>query len=138
MSKTTASGRARPRVRQLGATTLVTALLSAVLTGCGGGGDDIDYFGAIALNPVTRAASIVANHRSQGEANSAALNLCTGSCSVVLTFGNGMCGALARSTLGTVGYASNASKSQAEANAMSQCRSAGGNGCEILLSMCNG
>jgi hypothetical protein len=137
MSHTTAKAPVRPRARRLGAATVLGALLSALLAGCGGG-EDVDYFGAIALNPQTRAASIVANHQSQGEANSAALNLCTGSCSVVLTFGNGMCGALARSTLGTVGYASNSSKSQAEANAMSQCRSLGGSGCEVLLSMCNG
>lgn len=112
-------------------------VLAVALVGCGGGGD-YDYYGAIAINSVTRAGGISANYQSQGDANSAALGQCGGGCTVAATFGNGSCGAVARGTDGAVGYAVASSKSQAESGALSQCRSVGGVACEIRLSACNG
>ena len=108
------------------------------LSGCGGGGEDVDYYGAISVNSLTRAAGISANYTSQNEANARANSECGSGCSVVATFGNGMCGALARGTDFAVGYAVASSKSQAESNALSQCRSGGGISCAVRLSACNG
>jgi hypothetical protein len=98
----------------------------------------VDYFGAIAVNSLTRAAGISANYTSQNEANARANSECGSGCSVVATFGNGMCGALARGSDFAVGYAVASTKSQAESNAQSQCRSVGGISCVVRLSECNG
>lgn len=116
----------------------LSVLAAVTLSGCGGGGEDVDYFGAIAVNSLTRAAGISANYTSQNEANVRAGIECGSGCSVVATFGNGMCGALSRGTDGAVGYAVASSRSQAEANALSQCRSVGGISCVVRLSECNG
>ena len=116
----------------------LSVLAAVTLSGCGGGGEDVDYFGAIAVNSLTRAAGISANYTSQNEANVRAGIECGSGCSVVATFGNGMCGALSRGTDGAVGYAVASSISQAEANALSQCRSVGGISCVVRLSECNG
>ena len=116
----------------------LSVLAAVTLSGCGGGGEDVDYFGAIAVNSLTRAAGISANYTSQNEANVRAGIECGSGCSVVATFGNGMCGALSRGTDGAVGYAVASSRSQAEANALSQCRSVGGISCAVRLSECNG
>jgi hypothetical protein len=116
----------------------LSALAAAALSGCGGGGEDVDYFGAIAVNSLTRAAGISANYTSQNEANARANSECGSGCSVVATFGNGMCGALARGSDFAVGYAVASTKSQAESNAQSQCRSVGGISCVVRLSECNG
>jgi hypothetical protein len=116
----------------------LSVLAAAVLSGCGGGGEDVDYFGAISVNSLTRAAGISANYTSQNEANVRASAECGSGCSVVATFGNGMCGALARGADGAVGYAVATSRSQAESNALSQCRSVGGISCAVRLSECNG
>jgi hypothetical protein len=116
----------------------LSVLAAAVLSGCGGGGEDVDYFGAIAVNSLTRAAGISANYTSQNEANARANSECGSGCSVVATFGNGMCGALARGSDFAVGYAVASTKSQAESNAQSQCRSVGGISCVVRLSECNG
>ena len=111
--------------------------VTLALAGCGGGGD-YDYFGAIAINSITRAGGISTNYQSQGEANNAALGQCGSGCAVVATFGNGSCGAVARGSDGALGYTIAGSKSQAESGALSQCRSVGGIACEIKLSACNG
>ena len=116
----------------------LSVLAAVTLSGCGGGGEDVDYFGAIAVNSLTRAAGISANYTNQNEANVRAGIECGSGCSVVATFGNGMCGALSRGTDGAVGYAVASSRSQAEANALSQCRSVGGISCAVRLSECNG
>jgi hypothetical protein len=116
----------------------LSVLAAAALSGCGGGGEDVDYFGAIAVNSLTRAAGISANYTSQNEANARANSECGSGCSVVATFGNGMCGALARGSDFAVGYAVASTKSQAESNAQSQCRSVGGISCAVRLSECNG
>ena len=116
----------------------LSVLAAVTLSGCGGGGEDVDYFGAIAVNTLTRAAGISANYTNQNEANVRAGIECGSGCSVVATFGNGMCGALSRGTDGAVGYAVASSRSQAEANALSQCRSVGGISCAVRLSECNG
>ena len=116
----------------------LSALAAAALSGFGGGGEDVDYFGAIAVNSLTRAAGISANYTSQNEANARANSECGSGCSVVATFGNGMCGALARGSDFAVGYAVASTKSQAESNAQSQCRSVGGISCVVRLSECNG
>jgi hypothetical protein len=116
----------------------LSVLAAAALSGCGGGGEDVDYFGAIAVNSLTRAAGISANYTSQNEANARANSECGSGCSVVATFGNGMCGALARGSDFAVGYAVASTKSQAESNAQSQCRSVGGISCVVRLSECNG
>jgi hypothetical protein len=118
--------------------TALSVLAAAALSGCGGGGEDVDYFGAIAVNSLTRAAGISANYTSQNEANARANSECGSGCSVVATFGNGMCGALARGSDFAVGYAVASTKSQAESNAQSQCRSVGGISCVVRLSECNG
>ena len=118
--------------------TALSVLSAAALSGCGGGGEDVNYFGAIAVNSLTRAAGISANYTSQNEANARANSECGPGCSVVATFGNGMCGALARGTDFAVGYSVASSKSQAESNALSQCRSVGGISCAVRLSECNG
>jgi hypothetical protein len=117
--------------------TSLTVLAAVALAGCGGG-EEVDYYGAIAVNPTTRAAGISYNYQSQADANAGASSQCGLGCSVVATYGNGMCGALARGSNGAVGYAVNSSKSQAESTALSQCRSAGGTLCAIGLSECNG
>ena len=83
----------------------LSVLAAVTLSGCGGGGEDVDYFGAIAVNSLTRAAGISANYTNQNEANVRAGIECGSGCSVVATFGNGMCGALSRGTDGAVGYA---------------------------------
>ncbi len=98
----------------------------------------MNYFGAIAVNSLTRAAGISANYTSQNEANARANGECGSGCSVVATFGNGMCGALARGSDFSVGYAVASAKSQAESSALSQCRSVGGISCVVRLSECNG
>ena len=116
----------------------LSVLAAVTLSGCGGGGEDVDYFVAIAVNSLTRAVGISANFTSQNEANVRAGIECGSGCSVVATFGNGMCGALSRGTDGAVGYAVASSRSQAEANALSQCRSVGGISCAVRLSECNG
>jgi hypothetical protein len=116
----------------------LSVLAAVTLSGCGGGGEDVDYFGAIAVNSLTRAAGISANFTSQNEANVRAGIECGSGCSVVATFGNGMCGALSRGTDGAVGYAVASSRSQADSNALSQCRSVGGISCVVRLSECNG
>jgi hypothetical protein len=126
------------RRRLLGRMSALSILAAVALTGCGGGGEDVSYFGAIAVNPVTRAAGISYNYQSQADANAGASSKCGLGCSIVATFGNGMCGALARGSNGAVGYAVNPSKSNAESDAMSQCRLAGGTLCAIGLSECNG
>lgn len=122
--------------RHAGSASLFLAVALA-LAGCGGG-SDYDYYGAIAVNSVTRAAGIATNYQSQGEANNAALGQCGSGCTVVATFGNGSCGALARGLDGAIGYAVASSKSQADSGALSQCRSVGGVACEVRLSACNG
>jgi hypothetical protein len=122
----------------LAALAALSVLAAVTLSGCGGGGEDVDYFGAIAVNSLTRAAGISANYTSQNEANVRAGIECGSGCSVVATFGKGMCGALSRGTDGAVGYAVASSRSQAEANPLSQCRSVGGISCAVRLSECNG
>lgn len=122
---------------------LATVALLASMTGCGGGGEDggsaftPPSYGAIALNAVTGAGGITANYASQSLANSEAIKLCTGACTVVLEFGSLMCGALARSTNLAYGWASNSKKSNAESTALSNCVSQGGKECVIVLSQCN-
>jgi hypothetical protein len=111
--------------------------VALALAGCGGG-DDYNYHGAIAINAITRAGGISANYQSQSEANNGALGQCGSGCSVVATFGNGSCGAVARGSDGAIGYSIGGSKAQAESGALSQCRSVGGIACEIRLSACNG
>lgn len=128
------SNRARSRWYWIGSLATVAAI---TLAGCGGG-EDVSYYGAIAVNPITRAAGIAYNYQSQADANAGASNKCGLGCSIVATFGNGMCGALARGSIGAVGYAVNPSKSNAESDAMAQCRAAGGTSCAIGLSECNG
>lgn len=117
--------------------TLIAAALSALtLAGCGGG--DPDYYGAIAVNPATRAASITANHTSQQDANAQALILCEGSCTIVATYGPGQCGAVARGTDFAMGWAVAGSKEEANASALAKCRLAQGVACEVKLQYCNG
>lgn len=117
--------------------TLIAASLSALtLAGCGGG--DPDYYGAIAVNPTTRAASITANYTSQSDANANALRLCEGTCSVVITYGNGQCGAVARGTDFAMGWAVGGSQAEANAAALTKCRQAQGVACEVKLQQCNG
>jgi hypothetical protein len=122
----------------MAARAVLSTLVVAALAACGGGGEDVDYFGAISVNSLTRAAGISANYTSQNEANLRASAECGSGCSVVATFGNGMCGALARGADGAVGYSVASSRSQAESNALSQCRSVGGISCVVRLSECNG
>lgn len=122
---------------------LAMLFMAAAVAGCGGGGEDGGFaytppaFGAIALNSATGAGGITANYASQSLANSEAMKLCTGSCTVVLEFGSLMCGALARSPNLRYGWASNSKKSNAESTSLSNCASQGGTGCVIVLSECN-
>ena len=118
------------------ATLIVAALSALTLAGCGGG--DPDYYGAIAVNPTTRAASITAKHASQQEANNHALILCEGSCAIVATYGPNQCGAVARGTDFAMGWAVAGSEAEANAAALAKCRQAQGVACEVKLQYCNG
>jgi len=125
-------------------------LLSAViliftLQGCGGGGESggifytpPNYYGAIALNPQTRAAGITARYTRQADADLEAAKLCgLVNCNIVLRFDTDLCAAIARSSNGAVGWASNKSNSDARQTATNQCQSNGGTDCVVLLNECN-
>lgn len=113
----------------------------ALLSGCGGGdsGSNNAIYGSIAVNAATKAAGIFARAGSQVEANSGALTQCGGAgCVTVLEFfGSSQCGALARGTDGSFGWAYGSPQSTVEANAKAACTSKGGVFCTVQLSMCN-
>jgi hypothetical protein len=119
-------------------------VLMSCLTSCGGGdasGDGNIYtppsYGSIAINQTTKAGGIATNYGSQSDANSHAVTACGSGCNSVLEFGSYMCGALARGSNGSLGWASNSRQSNAEGDALSQCRAYSGLNCVVLLSNCN-
>ena len=117
-------------------------MISAILGGCGGGGDEsvqIDLtYGSIAINQTNGKAGISANYSNESAADTRALSECGGSCVVAFRFGPYQCGALARSNTSAVfGWASNSSKSTAEANAVNECKKNAAD-CALKLSECNG
>lgn len=121
---------------------VIAAFAAVVLTACGGSEEGSDAYvppsyGSIALNRTTGSGGITANYSSQGEANSNAIDTCGTGCTTVFEFGSYTCGALARGTNFTYGWASNFRKSNAEGDALSTCRARGGVGCTVALSECN-
>ena len=115
------------------------------LFGCGGGGDlggiftlPPSYYGAIAINPQTKAAGITVRYTKQSEADLEAAKLCgLINCNVVLRFDTGLCGALARGSNGALGWASDRSNSDSRQSATNQCQINGGTACEVILNECN-
>jgi hypothetical protein len=110
---------------------------STLLIGCGGGGDDGDLFGSLAVNRVTKAAGISALWDSQAKANNTALSQCGVGCEVVMEFANGQCAALARGSNMSMGWATGSSKADASQKAVSQCQTYSGIGCVALLAECS-
>lgn len=112
-----------------------------IISGCGGGSDNGDNFvllyGSIAVNKITKAAGIAALWESQAKANNTALSQCGTGCEVVLEFGPGQCGALARGSNGALGWSSGTSKADASQKAVTQCVGFAGIGCVSLLAECN-
>jgi hypothetical protein len=115
------------------------------LLGCGGGGDigglyvpEPDYYGAVAINPQTKAGGITARYTKQSEADFEASKLCgIINCNIVLRFDTGLCAAVARSSNMALGWASDRSNSDARQKATNQCQVNGGTDCQVLLNECN-
>jgi len=116
---------------------LLLALISASLIGCGGGGDGGDLYGSLAVNRVTNAAGISAQWDSQAKANNTALSQCGAGCVVVMEFANGQCAALARGSNMSMGWATGSSKADASQKAVSQCVAYSGIACVALLAECS-
>ena len=116
---------------------LLVVLISALLIGCGGGGDSGELYGSLAVNKVTKAGGIGALWDSQAKANNTALSQCGAGCEVVIEFGNGQCAALARGTNMSLGWATGSSKADASQKAVSQCQTYSGIGCVALLAECS-
>lgn len=122
---------------------LFISFVLMTLSACGGGGGDtVDLqltYGSIAINQVNGKAGISSNYTTESTADTRALSECGDSCVVAFRFGPYQCGALARSaTTATFGWASNSSKSTAEANAINECKNRGASDCSVKLSLCNG
>ena len=129
-----------------------SAVVSSALMGCGGGDiehwvapidfDDLFgwYYGSIALNPETFAASITANQPGQETSDAKAIDVCGGgSCTIVLRYsGQGVCGALSWAGNREYGVGTGSSKEDAMAKALDQCQAQGGLNCEPALAACNG
>lgn len=123
---------------------LATASVT-MLTACGGGGDsgglfdlEPDYYGAVAINPQTKAGGITARYSRQSSADSEAINQCgIINCNIVLRFDTGLCAAVARGSNLALGWASDRSNSDARQSAINQCQINGGTACEVLLNQCN-
>ncbi len=121
------------------------ALIAVMLFGCGGGGDSggifippPSYYGAVAINPETKAGGITARYTRQSEADLEASKLCgLVNCNVVLRFDTGLCAAVARGSNFALGWASDRSNSDARQSAINQCQINGGTACEVLLNECN-
>ncbi len=96
------------------------------LLGCGGGGDyddfymlEPDYYGAVAINPQTKAGGITARFTTQSSADLEASKLCgLINCNIVLRFDTGFCAAVARSSNLALGWASDRSNSDARQKAI--------------------
>ena len=120
---------------------VIVAVAAALLTACGGEGGSDAYvppsYGSIALNRTNGAAGITANYSSQGDANSNAIDTCGAGCATVFEFGSYLCGALARGSNFTYGWASSSRKSNAEGDALSTCQARGGISCVVVLAECN-
>lgn len=115
-----------------------------IITACGGGASEMlginsqEYFGSITINQLNGRAGIIANATSQNKANSESLKLCGESCVVVLEFGPGKCGALARSEAAPVfGWATGNDKPDTSIAALIQCQNKHALDCKIQLSECN-
>jgi predicted choloylglycine hydrolase len=134
-------------------TSLAAALL---LSACGGGGDSSSssnstFNGSIYVNTFNGRAGMTTDAASQAEADTLASNACytptDGSkCTRLLTFGTGMCGAVARgSTYNPAtyqyGYTFSAESSSAaetaKANALAGCQKSGAVSCAVVSSRCN-
>jgi hypothetical protein len=124
---------------------LIICCSSFVLIGCGGEGDlggiftpSPNYYGAVAINPQTKAGGITARYAKQSEADLEAAKLCgLINCNIVLRFDTGLCAALARGSNGALGWASDRSNSDARQLATNQCQINGGTECVVLLNECN-
>jgi hypothetical protein len=124
---------------------ILMSLSMFVLLGCGGEGDygdfyfpEPDYYGAVAINPQTKAGAITARYKKQSEADLEAAKLCGFiNCNIVLRFDTGLCAAVARSSNLAIGWASDRSNSDARQKATNQCQINGGTDCQILLNECN-
>jgi hypothetical protein len=127
---------------------LIPLTLTLILIGgCGEGSSSGGYtgipitlptYGAIAVNQTNGRAGITAKYDSQKDANSNALEQCGESCVLVLEFGAGRCGALARATTSpTFGWAREPKEYDAKVAALNQCATNNGVGCEVVLSKCN-
>jgi hypothetical protein len=123
---------------------LIGLILFVALQGCGGGASEMlginsqEYFGSITINQLNGRAGIIANTTSQNKANSESLKLCGESCVVVLEFGPGKCGALARSEAAPVfGWATGNDKPDTSIAALIQCQNKHALDCKIQLSECN-
>ena len=119
----------------------------ALVAGCGGGGDsggsDYTYYvppsyGTIAVNMTTKYAYISYNYDSGRGASDSALKSCGAGCVPVLYFGSLQCGALARGSNGSFGWASDKKEANAQNTAISQCTANSGLNCVSVLSACNG
>jgi hypothetical protein len=125
---------------------IVMSLSIFTLLGCGGGEGDYgdfyipepDYYGAVAINPQTKAGGITARYAKQSEADFEASKLCGFiNCNIVLRFDTGLCAAVSRGSNMALGWASDRSNSDARQKATNQCQINGGTDCQILLNECN-
>jgi len=139
--------------------TLLSKLLiistAIILTACGGGGDSgsstaAPTYGSIYVTALL-GGSINANYSSPTLAAEAGKARCVSAassaysastCTLVLEYGQNMCGALSRSantaTTGAYGVASASTAAVAESNAIANCKTRGGLYCTLAGSACNG
>ncbi|TNE47976.1 MAG: DUF4189 domain-containing protein [Deltaproteobacteria bacterium] len=93
-------------------------------------------YGALAVDGQHKRYGFSYNQSSLSSAMERAKSECGRRCSVVLTFGTGMCGAYARGSGSSYGWGKAKSKSEAQSRAISECNSRG-RGCYIRSWGCN-
>jgi hypothetical protein len=95
--------------------------------------------GAIAYSPGTGASGWAYEHGSQAQANRAAMAYCARhakDCRIVTTFAN-QCAALAAAKAGDLRSAFAETKREAETKSVAACKSAGGQSCAVVASVCS-
>jgi uncharacterized protein DUF4189 len=98
------------------------------------------FFGAIAYGPQSEATGWAYDYETENEARHNALRSCTqhgDDCKVVTSFSNA-CGAVASGSNTRYAIGEGVSGKQAQADALANCKSAGGTECDIQAWSCTG